>query len=396
MAVPFDRAAFDVVAAVSPTAPERSMQYVHADGVVDLGWGHPDPATLPVDAVARAADAVLTRMGPIALSYGAPAGPGLLREAIAAHAADRWREPLAPAQVMVTAGASGALELVLTMQARVGDVVFVEQPTYFLALNFFSDHHLVVVPIEGDELGLFPDAFADAARRHRGDGRRLFLYCIPTHSNPRGTCLPDDRRVALLHAAAAHDVTVLEDDVYRDTAVGTSPPSLWSQDPKRVIRFGSFSKTIGPGLRVGFLTASPAVVAELSDAGVLDSGGGSTHLPALIVAEMIRDGDYPQCAGATSQRLRASRRAMLDVLDPQLFDIIEPAGGYFLWLTSTTVTFDGAFHTRLADSGVRCSNGAGFFAGPVTQDAVRLSASFFDIATLRRACAAINAAASGG
>lgn len=391
----YSRAAFDRRAARGITSARRDLQFVHDDGVIDLGWGHPDPAHLPVAAVRAAAHALLDHDAEVALSYGDAQGPGALRDAIATRATDVWSERVGADDVLITAGASGALELVLSRFSQRGDVVFVEQPTYFLALRVFADHGLRIVPLPSDEHGLLPDAVEHVAATPAAQAPRRFLYCVPTFSNPRGATLPDERREALVEAARRCRITVLEDDVYRDTASGgVAATSLWRLDPS-VIRFGSFSKILGPGLRVGFATAPPARIAVLRDSGVLDSGGGVPHFTAMVVAEMMRSGEYHECAAEVSARLARHRAAMIDVLDHDLFDIVTPGGGYFLWLRARHAQLGEAFHERLLRRGVRVSDGATFFPAAPTESAIRLSASFFDLDTLVSACEAVNTAAAG-
>ena len=205
------------------------IQFATSPDVIDLTWGHPDPALLPTADVAVATDRMLQERGWQALTYGAPAGPWSLRAAIAAHLATGGEGAVDPTEVLITAGASGGLELVLSMYARRRDVVFVEQPTYFLGLKILSDHGVKVVGIASDDEGPDPDDLARRAAdsRAKHPERRLFLYCVPTFANPTGRSIGVDRRRALLAVAAEAGVTVIEDDVYRDTAVA-APRSMWS------------------------------------------------------------------------------------------------------------------------------------------------------------------------
>jgi DNA-binding transcriptional MocR family regulator len=136
----------DLLAAEADRARERGadVQYSHTEGVIDLTWGHPDPSALASGVVAEATASVLAAEGWKALTYGAPAGAMVVREAVAEHdsAVDH---PIDPSEVLITAGSSGALDLILSLRTVPGDVVFVEQPTYFLALRIFRDHGLRVV-----------------------------------------------------------------------------------------------------------------------------------------------------------------------------------------------------------------------------------------------------------
>jgi DNA-binding transcriptional MocR family regulator len=221
--------------------------------VIDLTWGHPDPSSFAVGAVGDAATAVLATHGWQALTYGAPCGAAYTREAIAAHLTEvdtGTDAGVEPAEVIVTAGSSGGLDLVLTVLAVPGDVVMVEQPTYFLALRMFADHGLRVIGLPSDEIGPSVEAFATEAAAARAEGRSAFLYLVPTFANPTGRCLPPQRQHELLAVARANGVHVIDDDVYRDTTP-SAPASMWSLDREAVLRLGSFSKSLSPGLRVG-------------------------------------------------------------------------------------------------------------------------------------------------
>src|SRR4051812_11648004 len=213
-----DMNGFDLLAAEGVRARARGVdvQYSHTDGVIDLTWGHPDPSALASDVVAEATAAVLDADGWKALTYGASAGAIAVREAIAEHDS-KVDHPIDADNVLITSGSSGALDLILSLRTVPGDVVFVERPTYFLALRIFHDHGLQVVGLESDAHGPDPDELARRADEHRAGGRNCLLYLVSTFANPTGRCLARDRAERLLEVAASHGVTVIDDDVYRDT-----------------------------------------------------------------------------------------------------------------------------------------------------------------------------------
>jgi 2-aminoadipate transaminase len=357
------------------------VQYGHTDGVIDLTWGHPDPSTFAHDEIAEAARDVLDQRGWQALSYGAPAGAAAVRTAVAGHLADVDAD-VSPHAVLMTAGSTGGLDLVLSLLAVPGDVVFVEQPTYFIALRIFADHGLRVVGLRGDAGGPDPHEFARLAAAAAASGARPFLYLVPTYANPTGRCLPRQRAEALLAAAATSGSTVVEDDVYRDTSPD-APASMWSIDPSAVIRLGSFSKSLAPGLRVGYLTAAPELVDRIAGCGVLDSGGGANHFAAMVVGELIRSGRFGEIVRANHRRHRACRAALVGALDPAVFSFDEPAGGFFVWLRLPPGAKSESFVAAARDNGVLVSDGRVFFAGEPDADYVRVSFSMLDEALLR-------------
>src|SRR4051794_26142693 len=200
-----DMNGFDLLAAEAVHAREHGadVQYSHTEGVIDLTWGHPDPSALATDVVAEAAAAVLTAEGWKALTYGASAGAITVREAIAEHDS-RVDHPIDASNVLMTSGSSGALDLILSLRTAPGDVVFVERPTYFLALRIFEDHRVQVVGLESDADGPDPDDLARRARALRAAGRNCLLYVVSTFANPTGRCLPRERAEQLLQVAASH------------------------------------------------------------------------------------------------------------------------------------------------------------------------------------------------
>ena len=393
------RSGAELLAAAAQAEPTRSdIQYGHTDGVIDLTWGHPDPSMFPGEAVATATESMLSRHGWQALTYGAPAGAAFVRDGIADHLA-RVDASVSPDDIVITSGSSGALDLVLSLLARPGDVVFVERPTYFLALRIFADHGVQVIGLRGDDAGPDPDHFHAAAAAAAANAQRTFLYLVPTYANPTGRCLPADRAEALLNVAATRGTLVIEDDVYRDTSP-SAPPSMSSLTRDIVIRLGSFSKSLAPGLRVGYLSASPAISTQIANCGVLDSGGSVNHFAAMLVGELIRSGRFAEVVSEGQARYRTRRTAMLEAIDSALMPATAPDGGFFLWLplphgvSSTGVCEAGR------DAGVLVSNGRLFYVGEPNREYVRASFSMLDESLLiegaRRLNQVVSAAATPG
>lgn len=346
------------------------VQYEHAAGLIDLTWGHPDPSTFASADIAAAATATAEKWQ--ALTYGFAGGAGYTRAAIAAHlsATDC---PTAAEDVIVTAGSSGGLDLLLTMLAQPGDVVFVEQPTYFLALRMFADHGLRVVGLTSDADGPRADEFAVAAAGARADGRTVFLYLVPTFANPTGRCMSATRQRELLDVAFEVDAFVIDDDAYRDTAA-VAPSSMWSLD-HRVLRLGSFSKSLSPGLRVGYLTADAAMVQRITGCGLLDSGGGVNHFASMIVGELLRTGRFREIAAAAAARYASRRAALATAVDPDVFTFAVPDGGYFLWLGLPAGVKAADAVAAAKASGVLVANGRNFCVDEPSEGFVRVSFS---------------------
>ena len=365
-------------------ANARLTQAVLDDEFIDFGVGQPDPDLLPVAALQAATVRVFDRYGADVLGYGAPAGPpptlDFIRDRLAATDA---RAPGVD-EIVTTAGNSHGLEQAVTLTTRPGDAVLVESPTYHLALRILRDHPVELVGIASDEGGLRLDAVESALAdvRRRGGTARL-LYTVPTFHNPTGRSLAPERRRALVELAATEGLTIVEDDTYRELAYGVAtPPSLWSlAEPGTVIRLGSFSKSLSPGLRAGYITADAATAAAFVDSGLLDSGGGISHLASIIVAEYATDGAY----AANVERLRTAYRARRDALVGALREDLDgrarfavPDGGYFVWVRLPDGTDTVALHDAAAAAGVGFVPGGVFRVGGgdgTEETAIRLAFS---------------------
>lgn len=320
------------------TAPPLTQFHLRS-GIIDLGWGHPNPDLLPVEGIRVAAAGALERYGPDALTYGDAAGPGPLIEWICERLTEIDARAPRPGEVLISAGSSHAIDQLATLLTVPGEVVLVESPTYHLAVRILRDHPLELVAIPFDGGGLRVDTVADTLARLRRAGRRVrVLYTVPTFHNPTGISLAPDRRRALVELAAAEGLLIVEDDAYRELAYdGPPPPSLWSEArPGTVVRLGSFAKSLAPGLRVGFMTADEPTIARIAESGVLDSGGGISHFSALVVAEFARSGAWT----ANLERLRTAYREQRDALlgalaehAPAGTSWTSPRGGYFAWVT---------------------------------------------------------------
>jgi len=360
-----------------------TIQLVRRPGIVELGWGHPDPALLPVAGLRQAAAAALDRWGADALNYGADQGAGpLLDWLIARIARSEGRAP-APDEIAITGGVSQALDQICTLCTRPGDVALVESPTYHLAVRILRDHPLDLVPVPFDNRGLDVGALATTIAGLRAAGRRpRLLYTVPTFHNPTGTSLSADRRRALAELAAAEELLVVEDDVYRDLAYDGPPPaSLWSLAPRgAVVRLGSFAKSLAPGLRLGWLTGGAALVRRIVGSGLVDSGGGVNHFAGLVAAQFCLSGQFEPHVARLRDAYRGRRDALLAGLAAHLpagCTCAPPGGGFFAWVRLPDGMDAAALLPRAEAAGVAYLPGARFHADGRGAGALRLAFSLY-------------------
>lgn len=357
-------------------------------GIIELGWGHLDPALLPVEQVAAASSSALVAHGRQALAYGAEQGPGRLIEQVRARL-ERLEGFAPPAeQIMITGGVSQALTMLCTLLSRPGDVALVEAPTYHLALRIFHDHGLRLVAVPGDVRGIHVDAAAALLQMLRSHNERVaFLYLVPTFSNPTASTLAPERRQALVNMAVREGLTVIEDDAYSELWYdGSPPPSLYHLAPGGpIIRLGTFSKILAPGLRLGWMLASSEVVQRCCRSGMLHSGGGVNHFTATILATLLEQGSLDDHVAQLRATLRARRNALLAALAlhlPTGCTWNPVLGGYFVWVRLPSNLDSTALLPHAETAGVAYLPGKPFFADGSGQHYLRLAFSLLAPADL--------------
>lgn len=343
------------------------VQYELRPGVIEFRWGHPDLALLPTTSMAQAAARALTQGGIAALSYGAEQGPGTLIAQVCAWLGRHEGTAPAAEQVYITAGVSQALDLLCTLWTQPRDIALVESPVYHLALRIFRDHGLDLRPVAADEQGVIPDALAAAlANLHRQGRQPRFFYTVPTFGNPTAAVLPLGRRQAIAALAQKADLLILEDDVYRRLWYDAPPPPpLAALAPANVVRLGSFSKVLAPGLRLGWLVAPAEIVRRCAGAGLNDSGGGVSHFTAHVVAAFMELGWLDPHIEELRAVYRQRRDALLAALAAELppgCRCQTPAGGFFAWVRLPEGCDSAALLPAAEAAGLSYVPGARFFA----------------------------------
>jgi DNA-binding transcriptional MocR family regulator len=252
--------------------------------------------------------------------------------------------------MLITAGATQALDLLCTRVAPRGGVVLVEELSYPFAVALFRDRGLGTVPVEIDDDGLVPERLRDVISR-LAPGRSAFLYCIPTLHNPTTRTMPLERRLELLSVAGSLGLTVVEDDTYRELHPPFAPPSLWSlAGGEGVIRVGSFSKVLGPGLRVGWMTGPRTLMRRLSEDALFSGGGGIAHFAACVVGELMCSHEFAQHVVDLRQALTDRSNALLEGLG--VAGPASGAGGLFHWWPMPEGQESEALRATAAQAGV--------------------------------------------
>ena len=348
-----------------------------ATDVITFSGGFPDPATWPRDVLAGLAAKLITDDAPVALQYAATEGLASVRDFVSGRLGRIEGRTPAAGELMITSGGIDCMELLAKSYLDPGDVVVVEAPTYLGAIQSFRTFEAKLDAVPLDEDGLQVDELE--ARLHGGLRPKL-VYTIPDHQNPAGVSLASDRRSALVELARRHRFLIVEDVAYRELGFGGEAlPSLWSLAPDLVVQAGTTSKTLFPGVRLGWAIAPPEVAAR------------------LVSAKQTTD----QCAGAFGQRVFeefqrrgwideqvARSRALYERKCARLLAALErsmpegarwttPHGGFFSWLTLPGVDTS-ELAKRAVEQRVGIVPGSLFFPDGDGAESVRLSFSLVD------------------
>jgi DNA-binding transcriptional MocR family regulator len=348
-------------------------------GMIDLAIGQPSPWLLPVEATAKAAAHCTDHPGRVLLAYGSEQGDGHFRAALAEFLEKTYAQPIDPAHLLVTNGASQAIDLICTLFSKAGDTIFVEEPTYFLARKIFADHQLKPVALPMDADGLIIEALEEELRR----SRPAFLYTIPTYHNPTSVCLSASRREKLAEVSRRYQLLVVADEVYHPLSYTSAPPPplAASCTSAKVISLGSFSKILAPGLRLGWLQAAPTLIERIARCGLLDSGGGLNPFASGVVRSAMELGLVDENLALLKQTYSRRMQAMCAALRSRLpasVRFTEPSGGFFIWLGLPEGIDTLDLLAKAKSRNVEFMPGPKFSSRQMLKNCLRLSFAYYD------------------
>ena len=327
---------FDFAPLLRPGLPPPATKWTGLARYSFVG-GNNDAEQVPVDGLIAAATAVLAREGTTLATYGLDSGPlGYLP--LRAFLVEKLKRTAGISctadEVLITSGSLQALDLVNGALLARGDTVVIEQDCYQGTINRYTRLGVTPVGIPLDRDGMRMDALSNALDGlKRKSVRPKFIYTIPTVQNPTGTILPVERREALLRLAEAHGVPVFEDDCYCDLIWdGRRPPALYAMSGQgNVIHIGSFSKSIAPALRVGYIVAPWQALSRML---ALKTDAGSGALEQMVLAEYCTP-HFGEHVPALRKGLRAKLETLMESLAEHFGTAAEfddPKGGIFLWV----------------------------------------------------------------
>ncbi|MGH6677627.1 MAG: PLP-dependent aminotransferase family protein [Bradyrhizobium sp.] len=299
--------------------------------------GNNDPEQVPVDKLVAAVEAVLRREGQSLATYGLAHGPQgylPLREFLSAKLKRDAGIACTADDLLIVSGSLQALDLVNHALVSRGDTVIVEQETYQGALNRLTRLGVNAIGIPLDREGMRMDVLAAALADLSNRGiRPKYIYTIPTVQNPTGTIMPEARRAELLRLSQSYGVPIFEDDCYADLIWdGKRPPAIHAMaGAGGVIHIGSFSKSIAPALRVGFVVAPWEVMSRML---ALKTDAGSGALEQMVLAEYCAP-HFASHVPELTRALRVKLDTLMEAVNEQFgtaAEFEEPKGGIFLWV----------------------------------------------------------------
>jgi 2-aminoadipate transaminase len=303
----------------------------------DFTGGNNDPDSLPLDGLIAAANAVMKREGRTLSTYGLNSGPQgyrPLREFLVSKLKADAGIACAADDILITSGSLQALDLINATMLERGDTVIIEEDCYQGTINRLTRLGVTPIGIPLDKSGMRMDALANALEDLKRKGTRpKYIYTIPTVQNPTATILPIERRKEMLRLAAAYGVPIFEDDCYADLIwSGERPPAIYAlSDRGGVIHIGSFSKSIAPALRVGFIVAPWEVMSRTLP---LKTDGGTGALEQMVLAEYC-SANFSRHVPALRRSLRAKLVTLMESLNEHFgaaAEFEDTKGGIFLWV----------------------------------------------------------------
>ena len=361
---------FDMLGALRTDLPEAPGVW-QPSPIYSFVGGNNDAASVPFSGLAEALVNGLRREGENLAYYnlgGSPLGYAPLREFVMDGLGARAGISGSPENVLMVSGSLQALDLVNQAFLSPGDTVLIEAATYGGMISRLERMGVRYVGVELDDHGIvISDVAAKLDALAADNIAPKFLYTIPSVQNPTGSVMPLDRRRALLELAHERAVPIFEDECYADLTWGCDrPPSLRALDGDGglVVYCGSFSKSVAPALRVGYIIADEPIVRQLV---ALKTDAGTGSLEQLALAEYC-----PSNFDAHVERLIEALRAKADTMVASVRDafgpdvkVTEPMGGIYVWLTFPEGVDTGAFHQTAADAGIEFTPGAGWSSDPL-------------------------------
>ncbi|PJY99933.1 GntR family transcriptional regulator [Bacillus vallismortis] len=347
--------------------------------IIRLGTGELSPDLLPVDTMRR----MFQQINPHALSLGyeQPKGNPKLREAVADHLKSKQIH-VSPSAIFIVSGALQALQLISIGLLKRGSVILTEKPSYLQSLHVFQSAGMRLRGLPMDESGIKTGLVSSYRKQYGGQ----LLYTIPSFHNPTGTVMSEQRRKEIIGLSKKEQLPIIEDDAYGDLWFEEKPAQpLKAMDHEgNVLYVGTFSKTVSPGLRIGWLAGPEPVIERLADI-KMQTDYGSSGLSQWAAAEWLSQGHYEKHLTWIRGVLKQKRDAAVQFLKRYAGDIATwriPAGGFYIWVTFHKPLPVSHFFHELLKQQVLVNPGS-IYDGE-NRNSIRLSYSYASLADLEK------------
>jgi 2-aminoadipate transaminase len=313
------------------SAVREILKVTEQPEIISFAGGLPAPELFPVAAIAQAHADVFADEGAPAVQYSTTEGWRLLREWVAHRVSLRGIETN-PDCVLITAGSQQGIDLVGKIFIDPGDTVIVENPCYLAALQVFNSYEAKFIAVDSDHDGMRVDQVEQALKHSRAK----LIYLVPDFQNPKGTTLASERREQLIELSRRYEIPILEDDPYSELRyMGERPAPLAALDQDGlVIHLSTFSKTLSPGLRIGWATSSNEIIQEMviaKQTADLQTSTVAQRAVARLLKTFDYDGHIATLCKVYGERCMTMRRAIEEYFPEEIY-WTRPEGGLFLWV----------------------------------------------------------------
>ncbi|AWD32760.1 2-aminoadipate transaminase [Candidatus Kinetoplastibacterium sorsogonicusi] len=358
---------------LTSSAIREILKVTEKQEIISFAGGLPSPHGFPVDELKYAFNKVLSEEGKIALQYGTTEGYSKLREWIVNHFNNSGSN-ISIDNVMIVSGSQQALDLLGKTLIDENSDILVESPTYLGALQSLSLYNPNFITIETDEGGLIPERISSSITNNT-----RFLYALPNFQNPTGRTLSLSRRIKLIEFASDLKLSIIEDDPYGELRYsGKDIPSLLTLSKNtnaNIIRLGSFSKILAPGLRIGYIIADKDLIKKLVQAKQATDLHTST-ITQMVVYETIKNGFLKRHLPKIRETYKKQGLCMLDTMEksfPKSVNWTRPEGGMFLWVTLPKNINSNELLIKAIENNIAFVPGNSFYAKNPEYNNMRLS-----------------------
>ena len=361
-------------------------------GSIPLFAGHPAHDLLPIADFQAIVDAAWSKPDVVRLfNYGDEQGDARLIGFLARRLLEAEGLRVGRENLMIIGGATWGVNMLTQQLTAPDDVILVDSPSYRDALHIFRDQELEIRSVPIDSGGINIAALTETVHALVEAGKTpKFYYVVPNFQNPTGITLSRERRLAIIKLSRRFGFSIIEDDVYRDIRfVGELPASFYAlAKGKNVFRLGTFSKTLAPGLRVGWLVADSEWIERFVGSGLLKMGGGANPFTAAVVADYCLSGRWEGHVAWLRDQYQRRCEVALAALRETMPDSVRwtrPRGGYFIWLTLPPNAHVDDLELAAKQERVYFASGKGFFVNPADgKRHLRISFSYVPLDDMRR------------